>query len=266
MKMGIKILLSGILVTAASYLMFGTSFEWYTNNRFPIRDSILVNTKWKQMGGFEKYTPDHLRLGCWSTALAQIMYYHRLKPFGKVSYTSRNGYVIDEKIDSTNIDFMKIAQYLDSNTEQSVLDATAKYNYYAALAVRKDFGTDRYMHKLAPSSLFEQHYKVKASRYISWRRKFPYSLDKLKKIIRHEIDHKRPVMLHFSDLKGFGHTVVVDAYRTENNSLVVHLNQGQGGPQDGWYNFDSSILQPYDYNLRVVYTFEPQQLSEDFAK
>jgi len=258
MKMGIKILLSSIFIPAASYLMFGTSFEFTTNKTSTLNDSILINTNWKQMGGFEKYTPDHLRLGCWSTALAQIMFYHKLKPFGHVSYTSRNGYVVNEKIDSVTVNFKQIVKSLDSSTEQSALDATAKYNYYAALVVRKDFGTDRYMNKLAPSSLFEQHYRVKASRYISWQRKLPYSLGKLERIICQELDQKRPVMLHFSDLKGFGHTVVVDAYRIVKNSLMVHLNQGQGGPQDGWYNFNGSILQPDDDKLRVIYTFEPQ--------
>lgn len=257
--MGIKILLGISTFTAASYLVFGTSFQLTMNRTSPTNDSILIKTKWKQMGGFEKYTPDHLRLGCWSTALAQIMNYHQLKPFGKVSYISRNGYVINENIDSASVDFKKMVRLIDSGTTKSALDATARYNYYAALAVRKDFGTDRYMNKLAPSSLFEQHYKVKTSRYISWKHTFPYSFGKLKKVISHELDLKRPLMLHFSDLKGFGHTVVIDAYRIKNDKLIVHLNQGQGGPQDGWYNFDSSILQPNDDKLRVLYTFKPDK-------
>jgi len=259
MKMGIKILLGISAVTALSYLVFGTSFQLSGNSTSPVNDSILVKTKWKQMGGFEKYTPDHLRLGCWSTALAQIVYYHQLKPFGKISYISRNGYVINEKIDSASVDFKRMVDSIDITTTKSALDATAQYNYYAALAVRKDFGTDRYMNKLAPSSLFEQHYNVKSDRYISWKHTFPYSFGKLKKVISHELNLKRPLMLHFSDLNGFGHTVVIDAYRIENNKLIVHLNQGQGGPQDGWYDFESAILKPNDDNLRVLYTFKPNQ-------
>lgn len=257
--MGIKILLGTSGIAALSYLVLGTSFQLVGNTTSPINDSILVKTEWKQMGGLEKYTPDHLRLGCWSTALAQIMYYHQLKPFGKVSYTSRNGYVINEKIDSATVDLKRMVKSIDSITTKSALDATARYNYFAALAVRKDFGTNRYMNKLAPPILFEQHYQVKAARYISWKHTFPYSFGKLKKVISRELDHKRPLMLHFSDLKGFGHTVVIGAYRIENNILIVHLNQGQGGQQDGWFNFDSPILQPNDDNLRVLYTFNPDK-------
>jgi hypothetical protein len=259
MKMGIKILLGISALGVMSYLVFGTSLQFSGNTPSAISDSILVKTKWKQMGGFEKYTPDHLRLGCWSTALAQIMYYHQLKPFGNVSYISRNGYVINEKIDSASVDFKSMVKSIDSSTTKSALDATAKFNYYAALAVRKDFGTDRYMNKLAPASLFEQHYQAEATRYISWKHTFPYSFGKLKNVIIRELGLKRPLMLHFSDLKGFGHTVVIDAYRTENNKLIMHLNQGQGGPQDGWYDFDSAIIRPNDDNLRVLYTFKPNQ-------
>ena len=125
------------------------------------------------------------------------------------------------------------------------------------MAVQKDFGTDRYMNKLASSALLEQHYQVKVNRYISWRRVLPNHIDKLEKIIREELDEVRPVFLHFSDLKGFGHSVVIDGYKTENKTLVVHINQGQGGPQDGWYVFNKSILRPGDDALRVIYTIKP---------
>lgn len=42
----------------------------------------LTTTHWKQMGGFERCTPDSLRTGCWSTALAQIVYYRASSGFG----------------------------------------------------------------------------------------------------------------------------------------------------------------------------------------
>ena len=256
MKTTLKLVLGVFISGSVYYLIAGTSFPLTSPAKLK-SDTILVKTKWKQMGGFEKYTPDHLRLGCWSTALAQIVYFHKLKPFGTVSYTSRNGYNIHESIDSSKIHFESIVNQIDSTTEKEALNATARYNYYAALAVQKDFGTDRYMNKLAYSALLEQHYQVKVNRYISWRRVLPNHIDKLEKIIREELDEVRPVFLHFSDLKGFGHSVVIDGYKTENKTLVVHINQGQGGPQDGWYAFNKSILRPGDDALRVIYTIKP---------
>lgn len=216
----------------------------------------LTQTCWKQMGGFEKYTPDSLRLGCWSTALAQIMYYHKLKPYGHVAYTSRQGYKIDEMLDSTQFDFSQFTATIDSGTPQAVKDQMAKYSYYAALAVQKDFGTDRYMNKLASPSLLEQHYNVNVKRYISWHKLLPYTLGKLEKVIYNEINQKRPVFLHFADLKDFGHSAVVDGYRYQDGAFIVHINQGQGGPTDGWYDFYKSILKENDNALRVVYTFK----------
>ena len=217
----------------------------------------LTKTHWQQMGGFEKYTPDSLRIGCWSTALAQIVYYHKLKPYGHVEYTSQKGYKINENIDSTQINFNLFAQAIDSTTSQETINQLAKYNYYAALAVQKDFGTDNYMNKLAPASLFEQHYKMKVERYIAWHQLVPNTFRKLEKIIYNEINNNRPVFLHFANLKDFGHSVVVDGYCYKDGNFMIHTNQGQGGPTDGWYNFYKGILRPDDTALRVVYTCKP---------
>jgi Peptidase C10 family len=72
-----------------------------------------------------------------------------------------------------------------------------------------------------------------------------------------EIDNRQPVLLHFANLKGFGHSVVVDGYCYQQGEFRVHINQGQGGPDDGWFDFSQGILKPDDNALRVVYTFRP---------
>ena len=222
-------------------------------------EECLLTTHWKQMGGFEKYTPDGLRTGCWSTALAQIVYYHRLKPFGRVQYTSRNGYKIDEQLDSLAFDFNDFTAAIDSSTPLKTIDQLARYNYCAALAVEKDFGTDRYMNKLASASLLEAHYKVKVERFISWHRFAPYSLGKLESVITRELENKRPVFLHFANLKDFGHSVVIDGFCYREGKYMVHINQGQGGDGDGWFAFYEDILHPGDKSLRVVYTFQAKE-------
>jgi hypothetical protein len=238
------------------YLFVSTSFPFFPDKSRCMSKS-LTKTHWKQMGGFEKYTPDSLRTGCWSTALAQIVYYHRLKPYGHVAYLSRQNYRINEILDSTQFDFNLFTPGIDTNTTLQTIDQLAKYNYYAALVVKKDFGTDRYMHKLASAGLLEQHYRMKVNRYIAWRKFLPYTLGKLEKIIYNEINKKRPVFLHFANLKDFGHSVVVDGYCYLDNKFMIHINQGQGGPTDGWYDFYKGILRPDDYALRVIYTFKP---------
>ena len=246
-----------VIIIGGLYIFSGTALTEPSFKKYPASDSVLLKTHWQQMGGFERCTPAHMRLGCWSTAYAQIMYYHRLKPFGHVAYTSRHGYRINEVMDSTQINFSKLAPSIDSNTDDSTINALAKYNYYAALAVQKDFGTDSYMHKLASASLLETHFRVKVSRYISWQNSLPNTHAKLEAVIRKEISNKRPLFLHFANLEDFGHSVVIDGYKQIGNQFFVHLNQGQGGSQDGWYDFDQDLLRKEDHKLRVIYTIKP---------
>jgi hypothetical protein len=241
-----------------TYLFVCTSFPFFPDKSKCVADSeCLTTTHWKQMGGFERYTPDSLRTGCWSTALAQIVYYHKLKPHGHIEYISRQNYKINENIDSSQFNFSLFTPTIDTTTSQETINQLAKYNYYAALAVQKDFGTDRYMNKLASARLLEQHYKVKVERYIAWHKLVPNTLGKLEKIIYNEINEKRPVFLHFANLNDFGHSIVVDGYCYKDGNFMIHTNQGQGGPDDGWYAFNKGILRTDDNALRVVYTFKP---------
>lgn len=223
----------------------------YTNNT-----TYLLTTNWQQMGGFQTYTPDSLRTGCWSTALAQIVNYHKLQPKGIASYTSRKGFVINQKLDSINFNLNTFTSTINTTTPTEVKNQMALYNFYAACAVQKDFGTDSYMNKLAPASLFEQHYAISCSRYLSWRNFGPYTLGKLEQVIYTEINNKRPVLLHFSNLKNYGHSVVVDGFYYKEEKMFVHTNQGQGGGDDGWYEFKKGIIKRDDNALRVIYTFK----------
>jgi len=206
-----------------TYLFACTSFPFFPDKSRCMGDNeCLTTTHWKQMGGFERYTPDSLRTGCWSTALAQIVYYHKLKPYGHVEYTSRQNYKINENLDSSQFNFSLFTPAIDTTTSQETINQLAKYNYYAALAVEKDFGTDRYMNKLASADLLEQHYKVKVQRYISWHKFAPNTLGKLEKIIYNELNARRPVFLHFANLNDFGHSIVVDGYCYKDGTFMIH--------------------------------------------
>ena len=60
-------------------------------------------------------------------------------------------------------------------------------------------------------------------------------------------------------VKGSGHAVVIDGYRTDNGDFVVHLNFGWGGRADGWYGLFKSIRTEGDTELRVFITIRPSQ-------
>lgn len=254
----IKVSVITLCLLLLTYVSISGPFPFFPDKTRCMADSeCLLKTNWQQMGGFEKCTPDGLRLGCWSTALAQILYYHKLKPYGRIKYTSRQGYKINEVLDSFQFDFNLFTATIDTTTSPEAARQLSRYSYYAALAVQKDFGTDRYMNKLAPAGLLEEHYRVKVKRYISWHKFAPYTSGKLEKVIYKELNARRPVFLHFANLKDFGHSVVIDGYCYKNGSFMIHTNQGQGGPTDGWYDFYKDILQKGDNALRVIYTFKP---------
>jgi hypothetical protein len=97
MKRKYKITAIVLGLLGLTYLFVCTSLPFFPDKSKCMSDTeCLTTTRWKQMGGFERCTPDSLRTGCWSTALAQIVYYHKLKPYGHVEYTSRQNYKINE--------------------------------------------------------------------------------------------------------------------------------------------------------------------------
>ncbi|MBO9661087.1 MAG: C10 family peptidase, partial [Chitinophagaceae bacterium] len=117
MKKLLKILIATISVLGIAYVFICTSFPFSPDKTKCMNDGDrLTTTHWKQMGGFQKFTPDSLRTGCWSTALAQIVYFHKLKPFGHIEYTSRQGYKINETMDSSQFNFATFTEMIDSTT------------------------------------------------------------------------------------------------------------------------------------------------------
>jgi Peptidase C10 family len=60
------------------------------------------------------------------------------------------------------------------------------------------------------------------------------------------LNSRRPLLLHFANLRDFGHSVVADGYCYQDGKFMVHINQGQGGADDGWYDFHQGILKPDD--------------------
>lgn len=258
MKKALRITAVILALSLAVYLLLSTSLFFFPDrSACTANDQGLTTTHWQQMGGFQLCTPDSSRIGCWGTALAQLAYYHKLVPHGKVVYTSSKGFHINEDLDGFRFDLSLFAPQIDSTTPKPVIEQLSKYNYYAALVIKKDFGTGNNMDKLPSPTLFESHFRARVKRYISWKNVLPYTQGKLEAIIYEELNNKRPVYLHFANLKDFGHSVIVDAYCYEKGQFKVHLNQGQGGPTDGWYDFYKGFLRPDDNKLRVVYTFEP---------
>ena len=203
----------------------------------------LLKTSWKQRGAYAAFTPNHERLGCWSVALAQILYYHSLVPHGSTSYTGKT-FSVSADFGCPAVDLGKVTEALPE-TEQG--SETARYLYYAALVTGKDFGTGGYTgNSDVRRQRLEEHYAVKTSRV-----RFPKnSQQEVEDFIRRELTGKRPLMLYVEGGKpgeeGVGHALVIDGFKGA-GAMQVHLNFGWGGKSDGWY----PLWEPINYGRGV---------------
>jgi hypothetical protein len=239
-------------------------------------DSYLLRTQWYQDGPFAQFTPNRVRVGCWSTAYAQILYYHRLKPTGRVTYECSSGHKIDVNLDQYRFDWNKFAGSVTAATPQETVEQLAQYSFATAAVVRKDFGTGSYRRVLSSVADLEAHFPVDAEIYVYVIENPPIPLDVLKArvssenisnavdkaqivaLLTTELGAGRPVYFHFANLKEFGHSTVIDGIRKEGDRYMVHINFGDVvTARNRWYDLFAPIEVKDDDILRAFVTIKP---------
>jgi CubicO group peptidase (beta-lactamase class C family) len=241
--------------------------------------SYLLRTRWSQDGPFAQFTPDHCVLGCWSTAYAQILYYHRLTPTGRVRYECSSGYEVDVDLGDYAFDWNK---FPDEGAAPAMagFEQPALFSYATAVAVRKDFGTGKYKRILNSVPDLEAHFSVDAEIYVQLGDSLPLSpadlADKLQSegienivnrdevvaLLESELAAKRPVYFHFGNMIDFGHSTVIDGIRRKESQIQVHINYGADEiEKNAWYDLFAPIAQPDDLALRAYVTIRPHSPS-----
>ncbi|MEN6370207.1 MAG: C10 family peptidase [Thermotogota bacterium] len=238
------LLVAALAVTAAA--------SWMTGRGEAAPSFPLLATHWGQTGVYARFTPGNERAGCWSTALAQILYYHRLQPSGSVSYRCSDGTVVSENVGAQAFNWNLFVNDINATTSEPAADEVARYIYYVSVVIEKDFGTGDYV--LAHSD------RARAlSRYFDCRAKLytneSSSMGQIVNVIKAELDAGRPVMMHLRDrARSNFHAVAVDGYRSTGGNLEVHVNMGHEGEGDGWYLFGGTIGGYDDNSYRRVMT------------
>lgn len=236
----------------------------------------LLKTHWFQDGPFAQFTPGQERLGCWSTAYAQILFHHRLTPTGLVRYKCSSGYQVDVDLGQYRFDWDKFPASIAPDTSAAGLDQLARYSFATAVVVRKDFGTAGYKRLLNSVEDLEAHYPVDAEIYVHLTPPLPFSQADLTAKLRSErinnlVDRSqivallatelaagRPVYFHFGNIVNFGHSTVIDGYRLESDRHLVHINYGaREVEQNKWYDLFAPITQLDDVTLRAFVTIKP---------
>jgi hypothetical protein len=236
----------------------------------------LLKTRWYQTGPFAQFTPNHERVGCWSTAYAQILYYHRLKPTGRVTYDCSSGQRIDVDLGAYRFDWSQFVDEVSATTPKKAAEQLAQYSFATAAIVQKDFGTDRYKRVLSSVADLESHFAVDAEIYVYLVDNPPVPLEVLKAktrsenisnlvdkaqivaLLTKELGAGRPVYFHFANLKEFGHSTVIDGIRREADRCMVHINFGDVvTARNRWYDLFAPIEVPDDDVMRVFVTIKP---------
>ncbi|WP_338875186.1 C10 family peptidase [Spirosoma sp. SC4-14] len=239
------------------------------------KGSYLLKTQWDQFGPYACYTPDNHVLGCWSTALAQIFYYHRLRPTGVVSYQCSKGYRIEDTLANHAVTWDQFATRIEPTTSELARNNVARFSYMTAEVIRKDFGTSQYLEMVNPVGQINAYFPCQAEFYVSFTEPIPIpkaqldaiarkeniqhvlQRDEVMDLIRREIDAKRPVYFHFGNFTDYGHSTVIDGYRAEADTFWAHINYGSGGKRSGWYDLFKPIDVADDIKLHAFITVNP---------
>jgi len=236
----------------------------------------LLTTEWAQGGDFMRHAEEMLEtsktaLGCWSTAYAQIFYYHGLSPHGTQTYTCTSNDQPEDEVEhkvevkhEISIDFDSYSFGLDffDGTSSTMADDIAEYCFLTAVAIRKNlFGTG-YVWRIEPpfrgtsdtvADAVEDYYAVDTlhtSHEVLASRDSPLA----QFLITSELHEGRPLWLYVQSADdNDGHAMVIDGYRYVGESFEVHLNMGWGpGDDNDWYPFSDGkpILQQHDDGQR----------------
>jgi len=177
------------------------------------------------------------------------MYFHRLCPSGSVHYTAP-GFAptgMNFKKATSLCNWRNFADSPKNRTTDRHTAAVAKYQYAVALIVQKEWGTRKYMLTSEESvAEVECHFSVRVTRQLM-SKMTPSAMSA--HIVR-ELNMYQPLKM-FMKGKGHGHHVIVDGYRMKHRKFLYHLNVGNSGYDNDWYEFGAPIcLRHYSNGTR----------------
>jgi hypothetical protein len=223
---------------------------------------FLLSTTWHQTEEYAASAPAGEIVGCWATAISQIAYYHRLSPKGHMEYTTTSGIQISEDLGSAPFRFDLILPRIDLGATPESAQETARYIYEVAVAIQKDFGGDGIMNHEGFIGRLHDHLGANAVLHEFEKTEYLGREGEVSSLLKAELDEGRPLMLYFDNGKDWGHAAVVDGYVEVEDRLLVHLNMGWEGRDDGWYDpFERIMGVRDDLQNRFLLTIRPAEVA-----
>ena len=265
----------------------------------------LTRTVWGQRWGYAQDAPlwpsncsswtppcprdagPNVRLGCESTAIAQIMFYHRRCPTGAVNYAAPgfpNATMNFSAEAVTLCDWSSFALAPPNVSSDPAVQKVARFEFAAALVVEKVWGTSTYALSHADRArAVSAHFGANVTRLNlvpdSGSRKT--SRAAMVGAIVDSLQRRLPMKMQIGDVTHqHYHHVVIDGFdlsgssssgnsggssgrgngrgdsngttkgsgRSGGGKLMMHLNIGHSGCDNGWYDFDKPICLRYYQN------------------
>jgi len=252
-------MISSFVYAAACFAPFAV-----LGKRIGAPDEGLLSTSanWGQRWALAQFAPlnprltdegPHERLGCTATSLAEVMYYHRRCPSGRVEFTVP-GYPttamdFDEEAARHGLcDWSRFVGRPQNVTSDAGTVAVARYIYAMSLTVQRKWGSyaDNMQHYLInhdeQDAAVSSHYGMAVSRFhVKHSRE---SRREAEALLAEEINHRRPVVAYLARHGSHGkhgHMVVIDGVRGEGSAFEVRVNAGYDGHNNGWFNFHEPV-------------------------
>ena len=223
---------------------------------------VLLTCQWDQDYPYNMYCPQFFDTGetcvtgCVATAMAQIMYYHRVRSVRNVqanipSYTCTTSWQNYGKMTvqgipkNSPIDWNDMTDTYNSRSTDAAKRAVANLMKYCGVSVEMDYGRS----STGGSGAVSQHVVTALKKYFgydagaSYVYRSNYSDDAWDELIYNELANGRPVHYSGRGTSG-GHAFVCDGYDGDG---YYHFNWGWGGYCDG--NFLLSDLTPPGFGI-----------------
>ena len=261
-----------VLSVSPAFMETGTDFykDYIRDNNggdgLGSSDSVaaLLKTKWEMGKDYAKFVPciekslmTKRRLGCWTVAFAQILYYHWMAPHGSQEYLCHDKInKIYENFNYYQFDFNRFVDEIEDTTPFVSSFDVAKYLYFCAVAIQKDFfPPHQYKYMVFGSKRaaeLQDHYYVSTKVYT--QNSYPRNSKKLRDLIISELKDARPMFLFITGTSGSGkkgdektgmaHAVVIDGYKFgSGGEFMVHINFGWGNhnKENRYYDINAPI-------------------------
>lgn len=211
----------------------------------------LITTRWGQKAPYNNHfsidpeTGERCVTGCVTTAIAQLMNYHKWpdRGVGELTYDS-DGIEMYANYEETEYQWDRMLDSYDENSPQESIDAVAELMQHCGIAFSFGIGSDETVGS----------YDINCFRY-----NFKYDFDITflpdddEKAIYDELAAGRPVLLAgnaYNNNKLFGHAFICDGY-SENG--FFHINWGWVGNSDGYYLLSALSPSEREYKFTIGY-------------